>query len=104
MLTIGQNCHNILSVYPIYRLSEYHDQIGVFLFVIAIIYLVNSFIILYWIKKQEDAAKLGDHKAVKSVIFPVFVDVMWLNAVSNSCVYYLKHLALSNRLLTFMLE
>ena len=95
MLTVGHNCHNILSVYPVYRLSEYHDQIGAFLFTIAVIYLVNSFLILYWIRKQEDAAKLGDHKAVKSVIFPVFVDVMWLNAV-KLCPNYLIKCTCSN--------
>lgn len=79
---MSETCQNIMTMYPVYHLS--HTAVGAFLFTIAIMYFVNSGIILYWIKKQEDEAKNGDHKAVKSTIFPVFVDVMWFNAAVNA--------------------
>ena len=81
--SISETCENIMTIYPVYQLANHHAAVGAFLFSIAVIYFLNSGIILYWIKKQENEAKLGDHKTVKSTIFPVFVDVMWFNAAVN---------------------
>lgn len=73
-------CDHIYESWPVYTIPGRDEPTGAIVVVVGLIYIVNSFIILYWIKKQEAAAKLGDHQAVKSVIFPVFVDFMWVNA------------------------
>lgn len=46
-------------------------------------YIMTSVLIIYFIKVQEYYAKAGNDKAVRSVIFPVFVNVLWANAFVN---------------------
>ena len=50
---------------------------------LSFIYIAMGFVIIYFIKIQERNARLGDSTATKSVIFPVFVSCLWLNAIIN---------------------
>lgn len=71
-------CENALEVYP-----TGPSKTGIIMLIIGLIYLFESLIIIFWIKQQEKASKKGDNDAVKSVIFPVFTKVLWINAVIN---------------------
>lgn len=59
------------------------EGVGTLQLVIAFLYLIGGFVIVFWIKRQEQLARDGDNQAVKSVIFPVFVLVLWANAIIN---------------------
>lgn len=80
---MGTHQCDLLTIYPLFKVPGHESDSGLFLLILGLVYICNSFMILYWIKYQEHAAKLGDHLAVRSVIFPVFVDVMWFNAIAN---------------------
>lgn len=62
-------------------------DIGVFLLIIASLYLATCLVLLAVIYFQEYAAKRGNdnlaHQAVKTVIFPVFVQILWFNTFIN---------------------
>ena len=75
-------CNNIFSVYPLSRYFR-SGELGIFSFLTGLIFIVTSFIILFWIKRQAKIAQYGDHLAVQSVIFPVFVKVLYLNAFAS---------------------
>lgn len=64
-----------------------------FCYIVAIIagglFLITCVLIFYWIRRQQRLAKRGDHLAVESVIFPVFVNVLWIVAFTNLCVFLL---------------
>jgi hypothetical protein len=71
-------CGNIFTAYPISRFEKFREgQIGTMMLLFGLMYISSSAFILYWIKRQEKLAQGGDHLAVKSVIFPVFVKVLW---------------------------
>ena len=84
---MGQTCTEILDDYPVANFVFGTGQLGLIIFLIALIYLIMSLIIMFWIKKQEKNAKYlasdFESLAAKSVIFPVFVNVMWLNSFLN---------------------
>lgn len=75
-------CLNVFSVQHI-SYEPFGYGVGALQLVIAIMYLIGGFMIVFWIKRQEQLAKDGDNQAVKSVIFPVFVVVLWANAFIN---------------------
>lgn len=75
-------CSNIFSVYPVSRYFR-DGELGVFSLLTGFIFIITSFIILFWIKRQARIAQFGDHLAVQSVIFPVFVKVLYLNAFAS---------------------
>ena len=75
-------CNNVFTVYPVPRPFR-EGQVGLFAVIIGLVFILTSFIILFWIKRQERLAQYGDHLAVKSVIFPVFVKVLYINAVAS---------------------
>lgn len=64
------------TVYP-------NDHVGLTMVILGCLYLLSSFVIIYFIKAQERFARLGNDKAVQAVIFPIFVYVLWLNAGVN---------------------
>lgn len=96
-------CTNALSAYYIHL---GYGQVSIVVLSVAVLYWLMSFVIMYWIKLQERRAR-SIHQAeiinnneefdrsnsieddgsgnigVKSVIFPVFVKVMWLNSFVN---------------------
>ena len=83
------DCSFITEAVPLYTING--TPVGIFRFGSALLYLFFSFLIIYWIKKQENNAKEtlyhntndDDNEAVKSVIFPVFVQVLWANTFIN---------------------
>lgn len=73
-------CLNLLKYHQVVLLSE---EIGILMVCLGVIYLLMSLAIIYFIKIQEYYARFGNDEAVKSVIFPIFVYVLWANACVN---------------------
>lgn len=83
-LTTDGVCYDILAEHPVTIAGR---QVGAVIVSIAIIYLIGSLLIIYWIKRQEANARKGNdqiaNEAAQSVIFPIFVNVLWGNAIVN---------------------
>lgn len=75
-------CTNFFSDYAVARYAR-GGQIGIFMIISGLMYFLTSGIILYWIKRQQWYAMQGDQEAVKAVIFPLYVKVLWLNFFAN---------------------
>lgn len=77
-------CYDVLTHYPIVIAGR---PVGAVVVAMGMSYLIGSFLIIYWIKHQEANARKGSDvvatQAVKSVIFPFFVNVLWANAFVN---------------------
>lgn len=76
-------CANVITENPV---TFFGRKIGAVMFIIGICYLVTALLVIYFIKAQERRALAGSDSAVKSVIFPVFVYVLWANVVFNAYV------------------
>jgi hypothetical protein len=50
---------------------------------IGVLYLIMMNVTIIWIIKQKRMAFRGDNLAVESVIFPLFLNIMWLLALSD---------------------
>jgi hypothetical protein len=50
---------------------------------LGLLYFLMSVVIIYFIKIQEYYARTGNDDAVRAVIFPTFVNVLWANAAVN---------------------
>jgi hypothetical protein len=50
---------------------------------IGVLYLIMMNVTIIWILKQKKMAIQGDNLAVESVIFPLFINIMWLLALSD---------------------
>ena len=74
----------------------FNHNIGAVMLALGMLYFFMSLVIIYFIKIQEYYARTGNDEAVQSVIFPIFVKVLWANAFVN---IYVGILAL-----TFTLE
>lgn len=83
-------CDNILDYGTVKILSG--EGIGAVQAALGVLYLITSLLLIYFIKLQERFARRGDDNAVQSVIFPVFVNVLWINAAVNA---YIGFIALS---------
>lgn len=73
-------CNNIGEYYEVW---VFDHKIGAVMFALGILYFVMSLVIIYFIKIQEYYARTGNDEAVQSVIFPIFVNVLWANALVN---------------------
>jgi hypothetical protein len=73
-------CSNLLEYNQVWIVYHY---IGSVMFALGLIYFFMSLVIIYFIKLQEYIARSGNDVAVRSVIFPVFVNVLWVNALVN---------------------
>lgn len=73
-------CDNLMDYAPI---PMFAGSTGVVSVVLGLIYIVMGFTTVYFIKYNEWKARSGNNKAVGSVIFPVFVYVLWGNAFIN---------------------
>lgn len=73
-------CSNALEAYPI---SSYikgsPNDIGILMFISGLVYILVSFFTVAWIKSQELRAHEGNNEAAQSVIFPVFIYVVWFS-------------------------
>jgi hypothetical protein len=67
--------NNIVHIFP--------ESLGVLSFIIAFILFAMACITISWIYIQERNARMGNDRAVKSVIFPVFTKMMWLLVITN---------------------
>ena len=80
-------CNNILDHYSINYVFR-SGEVGAYKLVLGILFLIDGFLIISWIKLQEVLAKKGDNNAVKSVIFPIFNFMLWVNAWFNMYVAF----------------
>ncbi|RYH02454.1 hypothetical protein EON65_47920 [archaeon] len=79
-------CINSLTYYPIDAIIPgMPNDIGVLMVVTGLTNVIMSLVTIGWIKKNEHEAQAegGREEAAKSVIFPVFVQVLWLSIFSN---------------------
>jgi hypothetical protein len=86
--TMNSFCMNLLYFYPIDQLIPGlpPNHIGILMVMAGILNIITSLITIMWIKSKEKEAQMeGDEgeDAAKSVIFPVFVQVVWLNVFIN---------------------
>ncbi len=71
------------------NLGEYHKvwvinhQVGSLMLALGLLYFLMSIVIIYFIKIQEYYARSGNDDAVRAIIFPIFVNVLWANALVN---------------------
>lgn len=81
-------CSDALTFYPIDGIIKGlpPNQIGLLMAISGILNIFMSLFTVIWIKRNEYEAQLdnGREDAAKSVIFPVFVVVLWLNVLANS--------------------
>ena len=73
-------CNKIGEYYAIW---VFDHKIGAVMFALGVLYFIMSLVIIYFIKIQEYYARTGNDEAVQSVIFPMFVNVLWANAIVN---------------------
>lgn len=77
-------CTNILEFYPINRfIPGAPDDIGFFMLVTGAINVFMSLLTLVWIKTQESLAQKYGGEGVRSVVFPIFVKVLYASAICN---------------------
>lgn len=78
-------CAHSLKFYPLsFAFTNSSNDIGIFMLVIGIVYILMSFITILWIKIQECRARKGtSNSSAKSVIFPVFVNFLWFSAFTS---------------------
>lgn len=74
-------CKDPLSAYPIY--TSFTQDVGVVKFIIALSYFTMMLVTMFWLRKQQRNAEKGDSKAVHSVLFPFYTQLLWLSAISN---------------------
>jgi serine/threonine protein kinase len=75
-------CRDLMQYYPVSKIIPgAPDDIGIFMVVCGLLYIAMSLLTIMWIKRKEAEAQAeyGREDAVKSVIFPVFVYVLWAN-------------------------
>lgn len=77
-------CVNSLSLYPV---NIFNRPVGSIMVLIGMLYVFMSLSTIVCIKRQEYIANQAEEDrediVVKSVIFPVFVYALWLNAAVN---------------------
>eukprot|EP01038_Epipyxis_sp_PR26KG_P004338 gene4338-6140_t len=77
-------CINFLNFSPFHSLVPgINGQVSVYMLILGFLNAIMSLLTIAWIKSQEFEAQEGKDEAVKSVIFPVFVNVLWLSVVCN---------------------
>ena len=73
-------CNNLGEYAPVWIIDH---PIGSVMLALGLIYFLMSIVIIYFIKIQEYYARSGNDEAVQAVIFPIFVNVLWANALVN---------------------
>lgn len=80
-------CADSMTYYPIDSLIPGlpPNQIGILMVIAGFMNIVASLITVIWIKRKEREAQAEDgaDDAAKSVIFPVFVKLLWISIVVN---------------------
>jgi len=65
------------------KIYVFNHEVGSVMFALGMLYFLMSLVIIYFIKIQQYYAKIGNDEAVQAVIFPIFVYVLWANALVN---------------------
>jgi hypothetical protein len=80
-------CTNLSGYYSIHDyIPGLQTNIGVVLLLAGLLNIFMSLVTVWWINRQRKIAQEeseGDQEAVKSVIFPVFVRLLWLSVIVN---------------------
>ena len=84
---MSQFCIDSLEFFPLTTFSD-AGPIGILRFFASIVSIVVSIVCIFWIKRNQISAQnaVNESWAVKSVIFPVFVQILWFTAASY--IYY----------------
>ena len=84
--TMGNNvCYDFYSSYPISRyLPGVSGNVGIGGIVIGFVYFLSSAITISWIRTQQQNALRGMEGAAKHVIFPIYLPIMWVSALSDA--------------------
>lgn len=65
------------------KVLVFDHKIGAVMLALGLLYFLMSIVIIYFIKVQEYYARTGNDQAVRAVIFPIFMNVLWANALVN---------------------
>ena len=81
--------HNVCSdFYSSYPASDYlpgvFGNVGIGGIVIGFVYFLSSAITIAWIRTQQQNALRGMEGAAKHVIFPIYLPIMWISALSDA--------------------
>lgn len=82
-------CSDPMGAFPVYAV---HDglQVGLFTMLIALLYFFMMFVTIGWVKLNEKKAREEfSPMAVKSVMFPPYVNILWVTAFSNAFIGFL---------------
>lgn len=80
-------CTNLSGYYPVHDyIPGLQTNIGIVLLVAGLLNVFMSLVTVFWIKRQSYLAQeeTENADAVKSVIFPVFVRLLWLSVAVNT--------------------
>ena len=78
-------CTNLAGYHPIHDyIPGLQTNIGIILLIAGLLNIFMSLVTVLWIKRQNYLAQLEDsEEAAKSVIFPVFVKLLWISVGVN---------------------
>jgi hypothetical protein len=83
----GNICNDFYSSYPA---SEYlpgvFGNVGIGGMIIGFVYFCSSAVTIAWIRKQQQNALMGMEGAAKHVVFPIYLPIMWVSALSDAFV------------------
>eukprot|EP01037_Dinobryon_pediforme_P045008 gene45008-57206_t len=74
-------CSDVLDLGQVNAFGQ--SPVGAFIVALSALYFLVSVGIVYLIRRQQVHAEDGDDKAMKAVIFPIFMYVLWANALVN---------------------
>lgn len=77
---------NIDKSYTLSTFFKPANPAGLIRLLACLLSFLGSLLTIFWIKRQEYLALYEDFGTVKSTIFPIFVQVLWISAFVN--VYY----------------
>jgi hypothetical protein len=73
-------CDNLVDKFPI---DLFGRDVGLVVYIISITYILSSLIVIAFINQQAKKAQLAvveESRIASNVIFPVFVNILWINA------------------------
>lgn len=81
----GNFCNDFYSSYPASGyLPGVFGDVGVGGMIIGFVYFCSSAITIAWIRKQQQNALRGMEGAAKHVVFPIYLPIMWISALSDA--------------------
>lgn len=81
----GNICNDFYSSYPASNyLPGVFGDVGIGGMIIGFVYFCSSAITIAWIRKQQQNALRGMEGAAKHVVFPIYLPIMWVSAISDA--------------------